>query len=79
MKDSELSLFIIDCSSPCGTYFQPYCKEVLVFAENEAQALEMVKNDPDVQLVKGCYPEIVGQFEVKQGIAYVDYDRDYYS
>ncbi len=79
MKDSELSLFIIDCSSPCGTYFQPYCKEVLVLAESEAQALEMAKNDPNVKYVKGSYPEIVGQFEVKQGVAYVDYDRDYYS
>ncbi len=79
MKDTELSLFIIDCSSPCGTYFQPYCKEVFVFAENEEQALEMAKNDLDVTYVKGSFPEIVGQFEVKQGVAYVDYDRDYYT
>lgn len=76
MKDSELSLFIIDCSSPCGTYFQPYCKEVLVFAETEAQALELAENDPTVQYVKGARPEIVRQFEIEQGVAYAHYARD---
>ncbi len=25
----------------------------------------MAKNDPDVTYIKGSYPEIVGQFEVK--------------
>nr|ABX77018.1 Hypothetical protein BMSA_0023 [Vibrio sp. 23023] len=39
----------------------------------------MAKNDPNVIYVKGSFPEIIGQFEVKQGVAYVDYDQDYYS
>jgi len=39
----------------------------------------MAKNDPSVAYVKGSFPEIVERFEVKQGVAYVDYDRDYYS
>ncbi|MCG9702508.1 hypothetical protein L1D19_20780 [Vibrio natriegens] len=76
MKCQNLNLFIISCSSPCGTYMQAYCQEVLVFAETEAQALELAEKDPTIQYVKGANPEIVGQFEIDQGVAYAHYARD---
>ncbi|MCQ9090996.1 hypothetical protein [Vibrio alginolyticus] len=76
MKHQNLRLFIINCSSPCGTYMQAYCKDVLVFAETEAQALELAEKDPTIGYVKGAKPEIVGQFEIEQGVAYAHYARD---
>ncbi|ENP0827175.1 hypothetical protein ACCI36_004399 [Vibrio parahaemolyticus] len=77
MKNQKLSLFIIDCASPDGTNIQAYCKKVFVFAETEAQALELAEKDPTVQYVKGARPEIVGQFEIEQGVAYAHYEREH--
>ncbi len=76
MKHENLNVFIIHCASPCGTYIQPYCKDLVVIAETKEQAFALAEEDPTIRYVEGAQPKIIGQYKIEEGVVHAHFAKD---
>ena len=73
-----MNIYMVDCYSDCGTYFEPYLQEVIVIAPNEEQASNYAKEVYRDEFVSNNF-NVFLLTEIGEGLQIVNahYDSDY--